>query len=243
MWFFCLGFGMRNFLVITGASRGIGKETARLFLHSGWSVVNVSRSACDYPGVINLLVDLSAPDSIKTFAASLPASITNADKISLVHNAALLEKDSVCDVSLEALRKIFEVNVLAPVALNQIVLPLMRPGSSIIYIGSTLAEKAVKNAASYVMTKHALVGLMRSTCQDLIGTGIHTACICPGFTDTEMLREHVHHDQNIIQSISRQVAGGRLIAPLEIAEFIWFCANHEMINGSVLHAHLGQIEN
>ena len=42
---------------------------------------------------------------------------------------------------------------------------------------------------SYVVSKHALVGMMRATCQDLAGREIHTACICPGFTDTEMFRD------------------------------------------------------
>ncbi len=233
---------MKNVLIITGGSRGIGFDTAKLFLQAGWLVINLSRHSCDYSTVVNLFADLSTPNWAEAVKPALFEHVSGADKISIVHNAALNEKDSVGDLSLHALQRVFTVNVLAPVALNQILLPLMPKGSSIIYIGSTLAEKAVKNAASYVITKHALVGLMRSTCQDLAGTGIHTACVCPGFTDTEMLREHVHHDQGIIQSISRQVAGGRLIAPQEIAELIWFCANHEVINGSVLHAHLGQIE-
>ena len=233
---------MKSVLVITGASHGIGKATAKLFLQSGWSVVNLSRRSCDEPNVINFSTDLSKPDWSEAIKVPLLDTLYCADKISIVHNAALNEKDSICDVSLASLRQVLEVNLLASIALNQMLLPLMSSGSSILYIGSTLAEKAVKNAASYVISKHALAGLMRSTCQDLFGTGIHTACICPGFTDTEMLQEHLQHDQNLIQSIQQRISAKRLITPLEIAELIWFCANHEVINGSVLHAHLGQIE-
>ena len=69
---------------------------------------------------------------------------------------------------------------------------------SIIYIGSTLSEKGVANSCSYVTSKHAVVGLMRSTTQDLVGKGIHTACICPGFTDTEMLKNHVGGSKEIL---------------------------------------------
>lgn len=151
--------------------------------------------------------------------------------------------DSVVDLQASIFRNTLELNIVAPVKLNQLVLKKMLPGSSIIYIGSTLSEKAVKNAASYVITKHALVGLMRSTCQDLADTGIHTACICPGFTDTEMLREHLSHNPELLKLISNRVGAKRLIKPSEIAELILFCANHEVINGSILHAHLGQIEN
>jgi NAD(P)-dependent dehydrogenase (short-subunit alcohol dehydrogenase family) len=52
------------------------------------------------------------------------------------------------------------------------------------FVGSTLSEKAVANTASYVTAKHAMVGLMRATCQDLAvaAAPVHTAAICPGFT-------------------------------------------------------------
>ena len=233
---------MNNYLVITGASRGIGKETAAIFLNAGWSVINISRSPCNIPNVINFLADLSAPDWTKGIEASLLETLKNPSKISLIHNAAINTKDTIFNLEMDVFRKNVEINVVAPLQLNQLLLKKMLPGSSILYIGSTLSEKAVKNAASYVMTKHTVAGLMRATCQDLAGTGIHTACICPGFTDTEMLRSHLAQNPALIQSVENLVGAKRLINPVEIAEFLFFCANHEVINGSLLHAHLGQIE-
>ena len=56
-------------------------------------------------------------------------------------------------------------------------LPLMPSGSSVLFVGSTLSEKAVKGAFSYVVSKHAQLGMMRATCQDLMGRGIHTALV------------------------------------------------------------------
>jgi 3-oxoacyl-[acyl-carrier protein] reductase len=234
---------MSKYLVITGASKGIGKETAAIFLQAGWSVINISRSPCNIPNVINLTADLSTHNFGKRIETSLLKALKNPSKISVVHNAAVNTKDNICNLEIDMFRENFEVNVVAPLQLNQLLLKKMPSGSSILYIGSTLSEKAVKNAASYVITKHALVGLMRATCQDLAGTGIHTACICPGFTDTEMLRSHLQQDETLIQSVANLTGAKRLINPLEIAEFIFFCANHEVINGSLLHANLGQIEN
>ena len=118
----------------------------------------------------------------------------------------------------------------------------MGPGSSIIYIGSTLGEKGVPGAHSYVVSKHAIVGMMRATCQDLIGSGIHTACICPGFTDTEMLRTHVGEDEAILTSIAENCTFNRLIAPHEISSVVGFAASNPVINGAVIHANLGQVE-
>ena len=118
----------------------------------------------------------------------------------------------------------------------------MAEGSSIIYIGSTLSEKAVANSYSYVSTKHAMVGMMRATCQDLAGSGIHTACICPGFTDTEMLRAHVGDSNEVLAEIGSMSSYGRLIEPAEIARTFEFATANPVINGSIIHANLGQKE-
>jgi NAD(P)-dependent dehydrogenase (short-subunit alcohol dehydrogenase family) len=82
---------------------------------------------------------------------------------------------------------------------------------------------------------------MRATCQDLAGKGVHTACICPGFTETEMLRAHVGDSQDVLDSIAAGITFGRLIEPREIAEVLYFCARNPVVNGSVIHANLGQI--
>jgi NAD(P)-dependent dehydrogenase (short-subunit alcohol dehydrogenase family) len=229
-------------LIITGASRGIGLAVARNFLNQDYQVVNLSRSPCPLESVRQIHVDLSDPVSIASIGDELSDEAQNCQQLLLVHNAGLLQKDSLTTVSGAALRRSLEVNLVAPVALNQLLLPLMPPSSSIIYVGSTLSEKAVANSLSYVVAKHGLIGLMRSTCQDLAGTGIHTACVCPGFTDTEMLRTHIGNDQNVISAIAAGVTFGRLITPEEIADTIGFCATSPVLNGAVIHANLGQIE-
>tara|TARA_E500000075_G_scaffold102499_1_gene94438 strand:- start:616 stop:1092 length:477 start_codon:yes stop_codon:yes gene_type:complete len=157
-----------------------------------------------------------------------------------VHNAARLAHDCVAEVSPEELRSVYEINLIAPAVLNRMLLPSMSPGSSILYVGSTLGEKAVPGSFSYVTSKHASIGMMRATCQDLAGSGVHTACINPGFTDTEMLRDHIPAD--VMPEIAQMSAYGRLIEPSEIARTLLFAAQTPVINGSVMNANLGQIE-
>ena len=118
----------------------------------------------------------------------------------------------------------------------------MAPASSLLYIGSTLAEKAVAGSFSYVVSKHAQLGMMRASCQDLMGRGIHTAMICPGFTDTEMLRTHLGNDPQVTAAIAGMNSFNRLVAPTEIAELVRWSHHNPVINGSVLHANLGQKE-
>jgi NAD(P)-dependent dehydrogenase (short-subunit alcohol dehydrogenase family) len=140
------------------------------------------------------------------------------------------------------LRSVLETNVVAVNSLNQQLLPEMPERSSVIYVGSTLSEKAVPGSFSYVTSKHAQLGMMRATCQDLMGRGIHTALVCPGFTDTEMLRTHLGDDPEVAAAIAGMNSYNRLIDPAEIAELIRWAHHNPVINGAVLHANLGQKE-
>ncbi len=232
---------MQKVLIITGASRGIGLATAKLFLDAGFRVINLSRSRSPLANVENIDVDLSGERWSATVEARVLPTLREAEQIVLVHNAGAIIKDSVQTLDIDAFKRVLAINVIAPAQLSHLVLPHMHAGSSIIYISSTLGEMAVANSCAYVTSKHAVIGLMRSTCQDLAGTGIHTACVCPGFTDTEMLRAHVGHSEEILQSIAQSVTQKRLIEPEEIARTIQFCANNPVINGAVMHANLGQV--
>lgn len=228
-------------VIITGASKGIGKAAAARFLDAGHRVINISRTDADLEGIENVNMDLSEAAAI-TQAEALAASIGETE-IHLVHNAARLTSETVRNTDINDFRKVLDINVVAPQVLNKVFLPNMVSGSSIIYIGSTLSEKAVPNSYSYVVTKHAMIGMMRATCQDLAGSGVHTACICPGFTNTEMLRAHVGDSTEILNSIAEGSTFGRLIEPDEIAATIEFAVNNPVINGAIIHANLGQIEN
>ena len=227
-------------LVITGASSGIGYATAETFRRAGYRVINLSRSACSIDGVLNLTGDLSDPSSLPLISESLTAAVADADSLCLVHNAARLGHDTIQNIETAALRQIYEINLVAPTILNRLLLPHMTDGSSILYVGSTLGEKAVPGSFSYVVSKHASIGMMRASCQDLAGTGIHTACINPGFTDTEMLRDHIPDD--VMPDIAQMSTFGRLIEPAEIGKTLLFAAQNPVINGSVINANLGQIE-
>lgn len=233
---------MTKNLIITGGSRGIGLAAAELFREHGYRIINLSRSPAPLEDVLNLAVDLGKPDWDRAGAAELHSLISDRQHIVLVHNAGLLRSDSALDLDGEALREVLQVNLVAPVQLNRLLLPLMEPGSSILYVGSTLSVKAVANTCSYSTSKHALAGLMRATCQDLAGSGIHTACVCPGFTETDMLRELAGHDAAVLESLTQNVTMGRLIDPAEIAETLYFCARQPVMNGAIVQANLGQIE-
>ena len=231
---------MTALALITGASAGIGLAAARRFVDAGHAVVNLSRRPCPLAAVTNLRCDLADPAFADGVREELVARVTAARRIVLVHNASRLAGDTAETTSSDALRAVLQVNVVAINTLNRLVLPHLKPGSCILFVASTLGEKAVPGSFSYVVSKHAQVGMMRAVCQDLAGRGVHTACVCPGFTDTEMLRSHVPPEA--MAAVRGGSAFGRLVEPSEIADVLFWAAASPVVNGSVLHANLGQVE-
>lgn len=227
-------------LLITGASAGIGLHTAQRFVAEGYTVVNLSRRRCPVDAVNHINCDLAAPGFLERISGQLTPLLQRADEVVLVHNAARMNNDSAVETPSNDFRETLEVNVVAPNTLNYFAIPFMKPGSAVLYVGSTLAEKAVPGSYSYVVSKHAMIGMMRATCQDLAGREIHTACVCPGFTDTEMLRTHVPAEA--LDAVRQMSAYNRLINPEEIAECLFWVSRNPVVNGSVIHANLGQIE-
>lgn len=233
---------MSGYAIITGARQGIGKATAELFLQQNWKVINISRQNCDIPQVLNINIDLSDPHWHQQHNQKLTEIFTKPEKICLIQNAATFYKDNIHNLNVDQFRRMLEINVIAPLQLNQMFLNKMASGSSIIYIGSTLATKAVPDTASYLISKHALIGIMRATSQDLNHPEIHTCCICPGFTETEMVRKQLKNDVKLHEAAKKRVYANRLVQPQEIASLIFYSANNPVINGAIIHGNLGQIE-
>ena len=230
---------MKKFLIITGGSSGIGYATAKLFQENNYSIINLSRSKIDLDNAIHIDIDLSTPNWQESLESNFKDLLSSSDQICLIHNASKMQSDTVESFNDDNLREVIEVNLVGPSILNKITIPFMNKGSSILYVGSTLSEKAVPHMSSYVMTKHGMIGLMRSTCQDLFGRFIHTACICPGATETEMLVEYVQGNQEALKIMASTLSENRLITSEEIAKTLFFCANNSVVNGSVIHANLG----
>lgn len=226
--------------VITGASAGIGLAATYKFIANGIQVVNLSRRPCPNEQVISIACDLSQSTFLDSVGSLLLPYVQEAETIHLIHNAARYLNDSTLTATEADFTNVLQTNIVAPNALNRFLVPHMKPGSAIVLVGSTLAEKAVAGCFTYVVSKHAQVGMMRAMCQDLANTGIHTAIVCPGFTDTEMLHDHVPDDA--LGSVAAMSAFGRLIEPEEIADTIVWVTENPVLNGSVIHANLGQIE-
>ncbi|PRP96153.1 SDR family NAD(P)-dependent oxidoreductase [Enhygromyxa salina] len=231
-------------VIVTGASAGIGLAIAERFASRGHRVISLARRRCPIDIVESLLIDLAGTDVVPELLPKLlPLLPPNAGVIHVIHNAAALPHDDALEVEGPVLERTLRLNVVTPALLNAAIIPVMAPGSSIIFVGSTLSEKGVPRRLSYVTGKHAMLGLMRATVQDLWGRGINTLCVAPGFVDTGMLRPVLDLDPMFEREVLDMVSYGRLIEPEEIAEIVEFATRSPALNGALLNANLGQRQN
>uniref|UniRef100_A0A7S3G6T5 Uncharacterized protein n=1 Tax=Palpitomonas bilix TaxID=652834 RepID=A0A7S3G6T5_9EUKA len=246
-------------LIVTGASSGIGEAIAARFATAGWDVTNLSRRPCPVEGVKSKKVDMSDPSDTERVcdevakeldAATSASSQLDQSRLCIVHNAASQPVDSMADPRRRAedMQKELNIQVVSPSLLTSRLSPHLQAwkgGSSVIYIGSTLSEKAVPNKALYSTCKHAMVGMMRATVQDFFGKGVHTALVCPGFTETPLLvnaLKDADASGELEKRLLSNVSFGRMVKPEEIASVVEFVANNPATNGTILHANLGQLE-
>ncbi len=226
----------QNLLIITGGNETIGLKIVERFLSENWFVINLSEAPLSFPCVTNYQVKFSQPGWEKDILPNLTRHLSSAKQISLVHNASRRINDSAQTIEANEFRKTAEVNIITPLILNQALIPFMPKGSSILYLGSILSEKTMPKAASCVISKHALVGMMRATSQDLTGKGIHTACICPGFKDTQFPKIQLPEAPQKISELKDKTEQDQSLKYEEIADLIWYCSNHPVVDGAIWHA-------
>ncbi len=231
----------RPTVIVTGGSAGIGLAIVERFADLDYRVLSLARRRCPVDTVESILVDLGTPEAVGAAIAKLRDRLPESSQLHLIHNAAAMPTDTATDFDSRVFDRTLRLNVTTPAEFNAALIPRMSPGSSIIFIASTLSEKGVASRLSYVTSKHAVLGLMRASVQDLFGTEIHCMCVAPGFTDTAMLAPGLA-TPGFAQAVRDMVSFGRLLEPEEIADIVVFATRTPALNGSIVHANLGQRE-
>jgi len=154
---------MRNALV-TGASRGLGLAVARALAARGWSLVVDARGAealeaarrelASYTRVAAIVGDVADADHRRDLVAAVDGPLDL-----VVNNASTLGVSplpALADYPAEALEQVFRVNVVAPLALIQLALPVLAPGARIVNVSSDAAVSAYEGWGGYGASKAAL---------------------------------------------------------------------------------------
>jgi 3-oxoacyl-[acyl-carrier protein] reductase len=180
-------------ILITGASRGIGRAIAEklaasevtLFLHGRDQAAlkeTVRAIAGKSARTIELLYDLSDESQLEKMVAAIGVEPLDA----LVNNAGIAFVKPLETISLNEWNKTFGVNVTAPFFLTQRLSPNMKSGASIVNILSIAAKTGFANWSSYCMSKFALEGFSQSVREELRPRGIRVLNIYPAATDTDI---------------------------------------------------------
>jgi NAD(P)-dependent dehydrogenase (short-subunit alcohol dehydrogenase family) len=188
--------------LITGASRGLGLEIARLYAREGMRLILTSRGAAALAEAaieLEQLTDvLAIPGDVAERAhadALVSEGLQRFGTIDvLVNNASELGPSPMPELSaypLHDLERVFHVNVIAPLSLAQDVLPQMsaRGGGLIINVTSDAGVEAYPTWGGYGASKAALEHLSRVLAAELDGSGVRVYVVDPGDMDTQMHRD------------------------------------------------------
>jgi NAD(P)-dependent dehydrogenase (short-subunit alcohol dehydrogenase family) len=195
-------------VLVTGTSSGIGQATVERLARNGWRVFAGSRegalgangaaepaptegargaaTAAGSGGgeVVPLALDVTDPDQVSAAVETI-SSRTGGVLHGVVHNAGIPIGGALEEVEAEQLRRIFDVNVIAPVLLTQAVLPMLRrERGRVVIVGSLGGRVAFPFAGPYHATKYALEALADSLRLELRPQGVGVALVEPGAIQT-----------------------------------------------------------
>ena len=223
--------------LITGAGRGIGKETARLFLGARWRVLALDKgfSSFDLKDAALERVDYDLTD-----LAGIPRLVAGLGEIdSLVNNAGTLYCEPFDAIPEAHQREILAVNLQAPIALMLALAPQMRARKAgrIVNVGSVAAFTGHPDLW-YGATKAALLNVTKSYAGWLGRDGILVNAVAPGPTLTPMYEQLPDSRK---EGVMRSVYSGRACTPQEVAQAIlWLgTASPEYMNGMTLDVNNG----
>ncbi len=178
-------------IVLTGASSGIGRATAMMLADQGARVVLAARDAAaledlrqQLPGSEAMATDVTDPDQAGALIERVEARFGSID--ALVNCAGQGMFSRVEGIDLDDLDRLWDLNVVAPLRLMQLVIPIMRRqgGGTILNVSSLSTTRYIPHIAGYAATKYALNALTLAGRAELEDDGIVVSLIRPGIVDT-----------------------------------------------------------
>lgn len=224
--------------VVTGATRGIGREIAAQLTKAGAAVTALGRqrAALDdlvaegsarFSAIADVTDQAAVSAAMREAAARQPIDI-------LIANAGAAESSSFAKSDAALFQRMMDVNFMGVVHSIQAALPSMRerPHSRIIAIASTAGLKGYGYVSAYAAAKHAVIGLVRSLALELATTRVTVNAVCPGFTDTDLVAGSIdtimkktgRDRAQAIAELTKHNPQGRLVSPAEVADTVlWLC--------------------
>ena len=242
---------------ISGVTSGIGEATARLFAREGAKVALVGRSLplgrliaaelkADGGEALPLVCDVSKESQVRDSIRRTVARFGRLDI--LVNNAGMVHVKALHQYTEREWDRVMAVNVKSMFFALKHGLPHLRSAkrSWIVNVGSISSFVGQALTPVYTTSKHAIVGLTKSIALDYAGDGVRCNCVCPGITDTPMLREHLNTQPDPEAALAgrlRRVPMGMPLTPHDVAKTILFlsCDDSSGITGTTLTIDAGYL--
>ena len=229
--------------LVTGAARGIGLATTRLFLAEGRRVAMIDRDAEALEaaatelgdGVLPVVCDVSRPDEVAAMGEKVRAGLGRVD--ALVNNAGVADFGPIAEHDFARWRRVMETNLDGVFLVSQAMLPDLRASrGAIVNIASISGLRASTLRLAYGTSKAAVIHFTKQQAVELGEHGIRANCVAPGPVDTKLAL--AVHSREIRAAYHDALPLNRYGSEREIAEAIVFLCSERAsyVTGQVLAA-------
>ena len=230
-------------ILITGASRGIGRAVAIEFAKNNHTIIICAKS--DLEGLQNTkrlvenegvscyigLCDVTNEDSVKDFISDSVKIIGKTDI--LINNAGISYIGLIQDMSLEDWNKVLNNNLTSAFLMSKYVIPemLKKQSGHIINISSVWGNIGASMEVAYSASKGGINSFTKALAKELAPSNISVNAISPGFIDTDMNKIF---EKDELDAIFEEIPMGRAGSPSEVAKLIYKIAMSDYITGQII---------
>ncbi len=214
---------MNKTVLVTGASRGIGKACAVKFAEMGYNVLAPSRNE----------MDLNSQQSIVQYISGIKEPIHT-----LVNNAGINPLATVGNLDIDVARELMNINFWAPVVLTDLLAPRMKDMGygRIVNLSSIWSGVTKAGRSMYASSKSAINAFTRTAAVEYAPYNVLVNAVAPGYINTELTK--INNTPEQIEVIKSNLPVNRLAEPSEIAELVYFLASDKntFVTGQTIFA-------